>query len=484
MKRKRETIQDKFRTWIAYKLPGKWLTFQVADRSAAWFSAVRALLLTGLVLSLFVPALSVININSSGIQLAMLIAILAAGWILLDWLWGGRTLHLEIHHVSLVALLLLSLVLLGESPAAPAWSATLSPFNKSIRQLAYLWFGMLTYGVASGLIKTKSDLQWAVRVLVLGGGVGSLYGLLEIATYWTGASWFGEIDHIVRNNPSFAIAVTERLFHFLPRIHATAPEPSVGSILFILPLILAGACGLAETQPAARSKYLGLAIGMGALYFFFFSRLGIVMLVTAGGVIFLLSLSSATLIRVRLTAFTLLLVGILSAGWMLSSTGRGQGTPLGFTDDSSIYTRVVTQKIALDVLVQHPQGIGWGLFGYYFSTQVDPFLIPNAVELQRMAQANPRGWVPIHNTYLRIAVELGLAGLGLFAFFLGAIGLKLWRTVQATRGTPQRALVVGVFAAFIAVLVGGLMADLSALLMFWFLLAFAKRVADLVLVTT
>ena len=59
-------------------------------------------------------------------------------------------------------------------------------------------------------------------------------------------------------------------------------------------------------------------------------------------------------------------------------------------------------------------------------------------------------WTEMHNIYLQVGVEKGLIGLGLFLWFLAALGRVLWR---AQERDPTLA---GVFWGFVALLLAGL----------------------------
>jgi O-antigen ligase len=99
-----------------------------------------------------------------------------------------------------------------------------------------------------------------------------------------------------------------------------------------------------------------------------------------------------------------------------------------------------------------------------------------------MVFENPRGWVPIHNTYLRIGVELGVEGLVLFGLLVWASVSNSFRAIKLRAADSQCVVLVAVSAALAGILVVGILADLAALSMFWFLLAFAERSATISLV--
>lgn len=435
---------------------------------------LRRLFLGSLVLSLFFPSLVILIVGGSGIQVFTIFLLLAYGLAFFE-LWHRTWIpRIKTSQWLFVALLMIALVLVSRAGAIPAGQFEVPPLIKTLKQLLYLFGGIGVFLIVPYLIRTEKEARFVVSVLLLGGWITLLYSLGETAEFLGWVPWFGSVDLLVRANPSLPQAPTESLFGFLPRLHSLAPEQSFVAVLSILPLCLSLA-GIIHDRKS-KKNYL-LAAGLTCLFLLTFSRLVIISLLVCFLVILLLALQSRHVFPRRLVLTVLGLLGVAVGMTLISSAGRGPDVPLPYGTDSSIYTRAVTQIIALKVWSDNLLGTGWGLFGYYFPMYVKPYLVQNAVELQNAA-VSVRDWAPIHNTYLRFGTELGIEGFGILGLALWMIGSKSFRAAKAVVGEPS-SLRVGVFAALIAILISGLTVDYIAFGMFWFLLAFAECTADL-----
>jgi hypothetical protein len=442
---------------------------------------LQRLLLGGFVLSLFFPAWALFAVGVSGVQISFLFLVLVYAHRGTEIVRGRLRLQHQWSHLWLLGLIIIATALILRAPAAPSWGASQDPLAKTLRQLVYLYAGGATFLIVPYLVRTKSDVGWVAQMLMLGGWLAVAYSIGEIALYFGLAPWFEPIDQMVRSNPSYIMAKTETLFGFIPRLHIFASEPSLANVLLLLPFSLATSFLLLGST-GGRNRYAALVFSLLGCYLFSFSRIGAAALIVVCAIIALATFSAHDSARRGLTALFALVLGLSVLAIALSSIGRGPETPLLFTGDSSIYTRIVTQILALRVWGENIQGIGWGLFGYYFQTSAAPYLVQNAVELYTMVFENPRGWVPIHNTYLRIGVELGVEGLVLFGLLVWASVSNSFRAIKLRAADSQCVVLVAVSAALAGILVVGILADLAALSMFWFLLAFAERSATISLV--
>ncbi len=439
----------------------------------------RRFLLGGMVLALFFPALAIATVGGSGIQVYIIFLVLACALGALELVQGKLSFQLKRSHWLLLALLIVATVLISRASAAPMGGWAINPLTKTLRQLVFLYSGVAVYISVTYLLRTENDLRLAVTMLFVGGWFALIYSIGETLDFFHLTPWFDWVDHVIRNNPSFDLSITEHLFGLVPRLHSFAPEQSDLTLLLALPLSLALSALLVAHGTRSKSYYL-LACGLGLVYIISFSRLAIVGLLITFLVIVLLVVKSryASLLRFAPLLLGVFMVSAVALG--ASSTGRPENL-LSYGTDQSIYTRVVTQIIALDVWSKNILGVGWGLFGYYFQTRVTPYLLPNATELHTFVFSNSRAWVPIHDVYLRFATELGIEGLALFGILVGIIGVKSFRAAQASLKKPSSFVPVATLATFAAILVTGLMADFTVFGMFWFLLAFVERVADVTL---
>jgi O-antigen ligase len=435
---------------------------------------VRQMLISAFVITLFFPGWVIVTLGGSGIQIAFLVLFVVCGFALIEFI-SNRT--IQIKRSQWVVLLLLSIATLSvlQSANAPTDVFPESPQNKSIRQLVYLYAGALVFFCVPYLVRSKEDVQRAVSALFWGGWLAIIYAIFELAMYAKLIPWFSVIDHAIRNNPSYPMAALHTLYGIIPQINSFAPEP------FILVMLLAPSLGLALariTDPSLirRKRDYALPLGLVAIYLFSFSRIGMAILVVVFVVAFWITFQQRQNSRLLIGALALVL-GLAIAAFLMSSTGRRDDTPPLLGIDNSIYTRTVTLLVAARVWIEHPLGIGWGTFAFYFPAYVQPYLRPNAIELFRFIAPEAQAWVPIHNTFLRIGAELGIQGFIVFGAFILLIGASSWRAIRSTNRPSF--LIVGISAAFVSLLVAGLSADWISFGMSWFTLAFAQVVCEI-----
>ncbi|MEM4733468.1 MAG: hypothetical protein QXD70_02950 [Candidatus Bathyarchaeia archaeon] len=380
-------------------------------------------------------------------------------------------------HAILVLLLVVATFLIYRAYNVPFGVFDEDAFSKTIKQLIYLYNGISTFFIVGYLIRSEKDILLTVRLLLIGGWLALIYSVGELALYFGWAPWFGQIDRIVRSNPSFELSTTEVLFGFVPRLHSFAPEQSLAGFLLILPLSLAFSSSLIRYTSTRRCDRF-LAVGLQFFFLFTFSRFSSLVLILSLIAIFTISFRLRPRIWVRQALILLFIICLHTSGIWLSSAERARLFPSPWGTDLSIYTRTVQQTIALQVWGETLWGTGWGLFGYYFPDRVVPYLTADTFELWSMAFQNTQSWVPINNTYLRFLTELGIEGAVLFLLLLILILYKSFKALRLSWKQHNLFILVGTSSALLAVIAGGMLAELQTFGLFWFLLAFAELVSD------
>jgi hypothetical protein len=94
---------------------------------------------------------------------------------------------------------------------------------------------------------------------------------------------------------------------------------------------------------------------------------------------------------------------------------------------------------ALDEMLDHPLGIGLGLYQYTYAQHAIP-IEGQIVRFKKVAQTP-------HSEYLQMGVELGIAGLVLFLFGLGVVVREIVSLLQQRLLWWERSIVVGCAAA-------------------------------------
>ncbi|MBK7207829.1 MAG: O-antigen ligase family protein [Elusimicrobia bacterium] len=310
------------------------------------------------------------------------------------------------------------------------------------------WLAGLVWTAASaGLTSTTAGLGHALRsevlilVFVLAAVLGGRAGLSARWRFWGIAAavagvlgafqWLNVWD---RGVPS----TVEGLPSFLVRAFSNKGGRAVGlysnAITFAEVMALAGLAalgGLPREKKAAR-WLTALAAGAGL----FFSQTRGVWLA-----VFLTLVLWAALRRDKKIA-RVLGIGVVLAGLAVvaSPALRHRAASIGDRHrDSSNRIRLGLWVRSLELMRGRPLcGVGPG-----------QARIP-AAELRWGGSVPGEVWTEMHNIYLQVGVEKGLIGLGLFLWFLAALGRVLWR---AQERDPTLA---GVFWGFVALLLAGL----------------------------
>jgi O-antigen ligase len=192
-----------------------------------------------------------------------------------------------------------------------------------------------------------------------------------------------------------------------------------------------------ESRPMARGAALGCALALLGAIVLTYSRGALVAL--AGGVVLWILLA-----RVRRAVLIVLLL-VLTVGAFLIPRNyweRVAGSTLG---DHTILSRVRSQEIALAVFIDHPL-VGHGTDSYpdVYGDYAARLNLPGAAS-------------HIHNTYLAVAADNGLAGLVPFAGALVLVLRRAWRRrTSALRESDKQAegRVLACFLALTTYLIG------------------------------
>jgi O-antigen ligase len=129
--------------------------------------------------------------------------------------------------------------------------------------------------------------------------------------------------------------------------------------------------------------------------------------------------------------------------------------------DPTLFRRTTYLAVGFDLLRQSPLwGIGPGNFPYYFVGDEYRFLPGRSPVLREL-----------HNTYLDVAVELGLIGLALFLALVGSALTEVRKAAAAV--TPEQAAAFALLLALIALLVASFFMPNKDMRYLWLLLGLA-----------
>jgi O-antigen ligase len=130
--------------------------------------------------------------------------------------------------------------------------------------------------------------------------------------------------------------------------------------------------------------------------------------------------------------------------------------------------RVETLQTALNGFYLHPWiGIGVGAFGPFAATH--PYVPP------------PEGWKIVNNEFVELLSEVGILG---FLSILAALLIVFFRSlkaIQIAKDRYLRAVMIGLFAAFIGVLVQYQTFSILYIMHIWFLIGLMISVQNIIL---
>jgi O-antigen ligase len=296
--------------------------------------------------------------------------------------------------------------------------------------------------LAAMLVDTPARLRAAVLAMA---GAGMVSALIVYVDTWTGtrlvstaeAAATAQFGGIARSaggsdeNPTTAAQMLLVSTALLLGLFAALPKArTVAGAAIVLCL---GALGLM----AARSAVLGL---LPALILFLW-------------------------VLRRERSFPLILLGVLALGvgaLLLSPALLDRVVALAdWGRDPTLFRRTTYLAVGFDLLLKSPiWGIGPGNFPYYFVGDEYRFL-PGRTPVMR----------ELHNTYLDVAVELGLIG---FALFAGLVGAALGQVRKAFAAVGSvRADALALILALIALLVASFFMPNKDMRYLWLLLGLA-----------
>ena len=115
--------------------------------------------------------------------------------------------------------------------------------------------------------------------------------------------------------------------------------------------------------------------------------------------------------------------------------------------DPYAYTRLAIWKNSLERIIDHPWGVGLGLYKYTSFQYRFPVESAIARYGKRAESA--------HNEYLQMAVELGVLGLVLFLVGVALLGWEIRETLRLPLEPWERGLVIGLSGGILGILVHG-----------------------------
>jgi O-antigen ligase len=264
-------------------------------------------------------------------------------------------------------------------------------------------------------LRTRRDVTVVLSAIALAGAIAVALALAGGAADVNAGPLGERGGGILSPNP---LGLVSGLLVLMAALGALGP-----SLFHRIPLALWGAVGLVQAQ------------SVGSL------------VATSGALVLGLAFMAAPhkrIVAVRtLRAAIALGVGVVLA-YGLAAVIRPENLPTSQQfRDSSAGQRTVLAAAGLEIVERNPLiGVGW-------RRSEEPEVIGDAdlnAELRARFPTAKRDHFPdvspasVHNTYVQVAADLGLIGLGLFLFMLGSLGLGIKHVLhRVPRAAPERA---------------------------------------------
>lgn len=290
---------------------------------------------------------------------------------------------------------------------SPIMEIAIAGFRQVVQQI--LW-----YFVVAQLIKSSKNVRWLLYIMVFVGGLLGLHGIYQYITKAEMPSYW--VDRLESG-------ISTRVFSIIG-------SPNILGSLMVLLIPIAISFVFSENKIFKKVIFIGVTLAMSATLVFTSSRSAWIGFVVAMGVYFWL--------KDKRLIF-LLVAGVLAAYLLIPTIANRVDYLLSpeYLISSASGGRVARWTIGLNILKQNPLfGIGLGQFG---GAVAQNFKIPDAFY--------------VDNYFLKIAVEMGLVGLGAFCILIYSVLAWGIRAVKRTTNAQNLSMAQGIYAGLVGVVV-------------------------------
>lgn len=276
---------------------------------------------------------------------------------------------------------------------------------------------ILWYFIVAQLASSGKNVRWFLYIMVFIGGLIGLHGIYQYVTKAEMPSfWVDRLEAGITTRVFSIIGSPNILGSFMVLIIPVAisfffSESKILKKLFFAAAVMAMSATLIFTS--SRSAWIGFVVAMGVYFWLKDKRLIFVLAaVIIAAYIFVPTIAN----RINY---------LLSPEYLISSAAGG---------------RIARWTIGIEALKQHPVfGLGLGQFG---GAVAQNYKIPNAFY--------------VDNYFLKIAVEMGMVGLGAFCVFIYNILSWGLRAVIRITNVNNRSMAQGIYAGLVGIIVPNL----------------------------
>lgn len=335
--------------------------------------------------------------------------------------------------------------------------------QRSVIVLLYTVFTMMVGILLPKIVTTKAEIERTIRLLFVGAFLVGIFGIFQ---------FLGDIAGVPSAITGLRDHYTKQVLGF-PRIQSTALEPLYFANYLLLPLGLAGALFLAKTKRWRPHILLALLILSGTNLLLTTSRggyLAFFALLLVVGIFYLKNLLTLRKIVAVMASGTIVL--LLTFRFLNLSDDlnieRFTNHVVNLFYGPAYHERVETLEAAWNGFLKHPWvGVGVGGFGPYESPH--PLFKPTD------------GWAIVNNEFVELLAETGILGFSSFLLILIILVVRSLKAIRSSRDGDLRAILVGLLAVLLGVIVQYQTFSTLYIMHIWFLVGMMVAVQNQIL---
>lgn len=308
--------------------------------------------------------------------------------------------------------------------------------QRGVEVFVFTVFVALVAFMVPQIVISKQHVKKLILVLMVSATLVSLFGIYQ---------FIGDLIGLPAKLTGLGELYAKGVFGF-PRIQSTANEPLYFANYLMIPLSIAISMLLA-TKRQRTLVWLALVLLFGVNFVLTLSRGGYLGLV---GILFVVGVGHYRRVfsKKNLALYVIILAVIAtSGGFLLGLSANAREAvdtfwkqAFNFSSGASIEERQGFISDAYRAWQGHPfLGIGPGNYGPFVAEQ--PLITP------------PKGWLIVNNETMELLTETGIVGLFFFCVILVVLTLRSIKTLLLVSDPYIRTILVGVFAAFVGIMI-------------------------------
>lgn len=338
--------------------------------------------------------------------------------------------------------------------------------SRGLQVWIFTAFVMLFSLAVTQLIRKKAHVKKVVWILLFSATIVSLFGLFQFV---------GDLIGLPPSLTGLSELYTKDVFGF-PRIQSTALEPLYFANYLLIPIGIVLALLLSPLRTHRAWLWVALLMLFSVNFVLTLSRGGYFGLAVLVLFVAFINFRRVFSKRNLILYSALILVALVSVTALLGlshnarqSAEAFQRQALEITSGASYTERAGTITDAIEIWKAHPIfGVGPGNFGPHVAR--NPLVTPE------------KGWLIVNNETIELLAETGIVGLGIFILILIVLAIRSMHALRAACIDPSlKAILTGVYAAFLATIVQYQTFSTLFILHIWFLIGFLVALQNIAL---